>query len=385
MATISWGTGGGGDTALAWAGNSTLSATQIVSAAIELLWAEFVDDDNTLLLYQMDEALWAGVANEIVDGSGRGKHGYRSAGAGTTAAGWQNRYGALSAGTKLTLPSNIINAECAGDFTMEFFVRWNTSGANAYEVFLVDWAAFVGFRFRWNDNWQGATAVALTVDQSTTGTAGNLGTGQYVFGTDWHHVIVTRNGGDFAVYWDGVRGALQTTMSGTNTWGAAGGTSNLLRDGAGAAGVIDLDGARFSNMARYGSGASITPPGRYPASGNVIAGNNTLAGTLTDITWASTETGDNEGDVSAVEVWTGGGWSAVGGASPTSPITGLSLPVTTGNLLRVTMTPKADTLKTETPILTWAKATVTAAVTGGLPLITLPRQQRVGPSLAGLR
>ena len=99
------------------------------------------------------------------------------------------------------------------------------------------------------------------------------------------------------------------------------------------------------------------PGGGYPATGTVVALNNTVAGTLTDIAWVATETGDNEGDIYKIEVWTEGGWTQVGGDSPTSPITSLSLAVTTGTMLRITLTPGAAGL--ETPILTSITATIT--------------------------
>jgi hypothetical protein len=130
-----------------------------------------------------------------------------------------------------------------------------------------------------------------------------------------------------------------------------------------------LDDWQWALTRRYSSNFS---PVRFPAAGTVIAGNNPLAGTLTEVAWSATESGDNEGDVLAVEVWSGGTWQVVGGASPTSPLTGLSLSVVSGNLLRFTLAPKTDALQSETPVLTWAEATVEA---GGL---VLPRRFNAG-------
>lgn len=91
-----------------------------------------------------------------------------------------------------------------------------------------------------------------------------------------------------------------------------------------------------------------------------------------------------EGDISKMEVYDcdAGAWQQIGGASPTSPITGLDILIADGvtDIVRVTMDPKADALQTETPKLTALTATYEAALLR-YPGARRPLWTRRGPVL----
>jgi len=83
---------------------------------------------------------------------------------------------------------------------------------------------------------------------------------------------------------------------------------------------------------------------------------------VTAIDWTGTF-GSSYGTLYQVQVNTGTDaspiWTTVGGSNPTSPITGLSIPVQAGvtKWLRVYLAPKADTLQSETPTLNAIRVT----------------------------
>jgi hypothetical protein len=359
MATQRW-----GDTGLAWSGNSTLNLTRIVSNQVLLDFVAPAVLANTKGLWRMDEAAWAGAANEVVDASGLGRHGQAYSGA-TTADAWINRGGTFNGSNYALIPStNDYKYGLNDPVTYEAWFKF--TGAPAANK---DLCGFYGTP-------DGFVANAMMLATSSTaitgwmrfGINGNNTTLTPVYACSpqdnaWHHMALETwvvSGTRYAqVFFNGVGG---TVVSGVAKAPDATAAHALGARWAGTTATAGdffiglVDEVRWT-LARVYNGTNFAPV-RFPAAGTVIGGNNPLVGTLTGVSWNATESGDNEGDVSAVEVWTGGAWTAVGGASPTSPITGLSLPVGTGNLLRFTLAPKADALKSETPLLAWAEATV---------------------------
>jgi hypothetical protein len=132
-----------------------------------------------------------------------------------------------------------------------------------------------------------------------------------------------------------------------------------------------LAGMRLSNAVRYSSAFS---PHLYEA-GSVSCTDSAFAGgTVSRVDW-SVDSGS--GTVSAVYLWTAAGWQQVGGANPTSPLTGLAVTVPGGgSIVKVALAPLAGGLQLVTPTLDWVQVTSSAA-----GVRTRTRPQRIGPYL----
>lgn len=380
MASTSWGTGGGGAVEQAWAGNSTLSDTRIVSGAVELDVARPAVTDETIALWRMNEAEWDGSADEVVDAGPNELHGQAIAGA-TTVAGWMDRAGDFDGSDHVKPPfSTAFNLGPTDSITMECWFKLDRLNANQTLIgtHLDGFRRQARIRVNSNNTFLGAVGGS---DNSTTDGSGNawrilinnwLPTGVTLQTGVWYHLAFCQwvedgtNNHKAQMFLNGVGSSVTTLNSSVPLYcrvceGEYHGQPYVGATNNNQSPIEYLDGqideAWVTRERTYSGNFS---PVRFPASGTVVAGNNAAAGTLTRIEWSATESGDNEGDVSAVEVYSEGSWQAVGGASPTSPITGLSLPVVAGNLVRFTLTPKADTLQSETPKLTWATAIVPA-------------------------
>lgn len=357
MVSISWGTDGGGDRALAWSGNSVLSAARIVSAAeVSLAPVQAAVDANTRGLWRMDEASWNGTANEVVDSSGSGNHGtaYNSA---TTAAGWIDRCGSFTAASNhyvLVPSSDSLKYGLNDTFVMDCWFKYTgASGNGKYFV------GYTGSEYLFGYLNTDSAIASIRYGSPTSQTYGQvMGTFQ---DSAWHHFAFQTwvvSGNRYARL--AVDGAWGTERNATAKASVAAynyciGTYWQASPAGSWTGLVD--DLRISMGSLYTPGTDFSPY-RY-STGTVVATNNSLHGDLNEVSWASVESGDNEGDIAAVEVWSAGSWTAIGGASPSSPITGLEIPVTTGALLRFTLAPKSDALQSETPILNWVKGTIT--------------------------
>jgi len=369
MATQRW-----GDSGLPWSGNSTLAACALSGNTVVLDYNRPAVIAATKGLWRMNEASWAGTAGEVLDASGLGHHGQAYGGA-TTAEGWMNQAGSFSGSNYALVPAHEDLRFAAGEAaTFEVWFRGNPTTTkllcgwynvlNSWDLRLLTTSAGGSLRWRRSDTGDG-----VTLTPTVSGTYND---------NNWHHLAVvtwvdggTRYAQAFA---DGVAGTALSGVEGSQTTNCAFGFGGRWDDGSltlGFAGL--LDEAHWCKSRLYTGAFS---PVRFQASGTVVCANNTLAGTLTGVSWGATESGDNEGDISKVEVWTDGAWTQVGGDSPTSPLAGLVLPVAAGNLLRFTLAPKADAKQSETPVLTWAEATVQGATAGYYSNLLANRQGR---------
>lgn len=361
MATIGWGTTGA-DTDLTWVDNSTLSGTRLLTETVLLNWDEPDVAADTFLLQRWNAKSGAYATNETVTCEGASTQTLKAfIGAGGSITGGAN---ALNLAVSHVRPSYWYHSAGAAqggaqDWGFRFFFRFNAA-LGTYQKLIRNA----------NGSWDITVFASGSMNVTINGNSVSLGAGSIVTGT-WYELVVHCDNTTshlFGVWLNG-------TWIGSNTYSAPAYISypnsgsnlvflNLINSDASA--PTTGDGLELWLSARHTAdlGSAISPRLFYPASGTVVTANNTLEGTLEEISWFSTESGDNEGDVSTVEVWTSGSWQAIGGASPSSPITGLSLPVVAGNLLRFTLAANVDTLKTETPILTWAQATIGA--TGGI-------------------
>lgn len=391
MTTIGWGTSGA-DVDLPWSGNSTLTNCTIVSSAVQVAQAVPASDANTLGLWLLNE----GSGASAVDSSATGNTGLTvDAGAGAaweTAAPWQGAAHVAAAAPSaiwlycddLASPAQI----AAG--TYEAWIRpdHDPTDTSHYDRWLSiepnPWLSYDTTIAVYHIGNVGTPQGRWSVFPGhSVGGFGAVDTGAYWSYGDWVHVRVTwvrdaSNGGlgTVALYVNGnaiCSGAYQ--YAGTNDAGFGqriavlnSWANNLYAPGA-------ADTIRLSSVVRSDAWT------RYAGYGIAIAGNSTATGTLTRVAWDAGGSGAFGGAVNNVKVYTGGQWVQVGGYNPTSPITGLALPVVPGNLLRFRVDASSDSARSETTILTSATATIT---TGGLTLPMITRLPgRVGPSLAG--
>lgn len=103
----------------------------------------------------------------------------------------------------------------------------------------------------------------------------------------------------------------------------------------------------------------------YPSSGTgTLTGTGLAAKVPSAVSWNATE-GASYGEVSKVELLDASlGWTQVGGDNPTSPISVSGITLAADQCLRVTLTPKADAIRSETPILQDVTVTYPDAATG---------------------
>ena len=103
----------------------------------------------------------------------------------------------------------------------------------------------------------------------------------------------------------------------------------------------------------------------YPATGTgTLSGTGLTAKAPTVVSWTATE-GASYGEVSKVELLDASlGWTQVGGDNPTSPISVSGITLAADASVRVTLTPKADAIRGETPTLADLTLTYPDAATG---------------------
>ncbi len=167
----------------------------------------------------------------------------------------------------------------------------------------------------------------------------------------WHHFAVSVDSDSARLYMDGVKVA--TVASPTTS--VTSGTLVLSRNATNNSRywASGLDNLAIHTTARY-TGDSFYC-GRYAQYGVITVNTSTaLPRLISSIAWDAT-TGSSYGNVYQVHVNTGTDeapiWTKVGGDYPTNPIGGLSVLCTSSKLCRLTLTPKNDALKTETPTL----------------------------------
>ncbi len=339
---IRWG-GTGGDINLPWAENCDLDGTRVASDDVLLDWCQFEPDEQTLGLWHLNEAGWDGTPGEVVDSSGNGHHGTAANGA-DTVPGWLDRAGSFSAPlqTAVEIPySAALNPDW---FTVEFWVKWNGTAAD-YQTPMSsrDGAAKLGWiMYVENSNtwvfWHGTGSAWIRTVAAVS-----------PISNQWQHVAVYLQVlAAVSIY---INGAL-VGQRGSSLYHVN--TSKPTYLGAGYIGGYHWNGlvdeVRLSSGQRYSGPFS---PTRYPEAGTVTARYGPMTEQrLSQIAWNGTF-GPDTGRLRRLWVYSGGDWQQVGGDYPTSPITGLELPVTGPDLVRVELEPKADALQSETPTLDW--------------------------------
>jgi hypothetical protein len=352
MATVAWGKDSGADVVMPWYGNSVLERTRIVGGGspnddVALDWNEFEVDAHTRAMWRMNE----GSGTRAGDSSGYGHNGTLVGGA----SGWSNE--------AWLGPYCFRRTDDGSPGSSYITVQHADTLIGMTALTLEWWMKGEWFPARGGD-WRNPAAISKTFSYSAA--FGNWGqdinASVYINGArylpswggalqrrvDWTHVAVTWNGTNaFECFVNGVSKGTRSAQAGAVT-GQAG--YALTMASAGFVGL--LDEVRISDVCRYtGSFA----PTRYQESGTVTAQYELQSPyRLTEIGWAGTF-GANYGLLTKLEVHTTGGWVTVAEnpAGVESPITGLDLIVAGPELVRATLVPKADTLRSETPVLDW--------------------------------
>jgi len=334
MSTLAWGSGLSADRVLTFAGNCELTAMRIASSAVALDWVRF--GGNPKHYWTFDE----GSGTSAADSGAVPRTMTLNGGSWETASPWigpadlnpnwtnvtlQETY-VLSAGTTIECW-----AYCIVDGNQRVLLQCGGLGLR----FLFNWPS-AGYWLQDGNDW-----------------APQMLTSSPVITTGWHHLAAVWDSTGGRLYVDGVQAG---SYSGTPPNGWIGDlylgyqVSNWTRPWA--PGKIG-DFAMYTS-AKYTSNFT---PTRYQ-DGSIVLTDSSFSGPrkVTTIDWIGTF-GDNYGRVYRIQVNTGTNtnpnWVTVGGDYPSSPISGLDLTVPSGTtrLVRVYLQPKADTKKTETPVL----------------------------------
>jgi len=365
MTTIKWGSSTGTGILLPFTGNSALDGTRIVNAGaadddIALAFNEFVPDANTLVAWRMNEASWSGELDEVVDASSNSLHGTAYNGA-TTATGWLNRCGAFLDADGLqhvrSDASNLLNG--LNSWWMSAWAK-PVQRASAYGRFGAILAVSPPgstYRLALAVCWDTTPPTAAVATESPTFTTStSVPTDQWThIGFEWTAAGTLRIYVNGTVAGEWTSAVWQPTqdlhvVSGVSTPDA----STIYNRYVGYA-----DDAVLATQNPWGGEFS---PHRYE-SGTVTA--QYALGTsyrLTNVDWSAT-TGVDYGQITKVEVYSGGAWLTVAenanGLTP--PLTGLDYTVTGPDIVRLTLVPKADTLQSETPLLDWVAVATESA------------------------
>ena len=360
MGSVTWGADVPGG--IPFSGNVTLSGCRLVGAgaaddALALGWNEHPADANTVAVWRMNE-VWNGTAGEVIDASGNGYHGQAINGVNTD-AGWMDRAykGVQSSNHYADVPTTLTGLNTLSALTVEAWVYPEKLGAQSGRVvFDNDYSYTLELRNAQKGTqtpfWRARTWTSVNGQNVVDSGASN----DFVW--QWYHVAFCWDGSQMRIY---VNGQLLVSKASTGslTRTPRGGRRNIGRDGAYLNGWYQgwMDDLRISSVARYSSAFS---PTRYPTTGTgTLTGTGLATRVPTAVSWTATE-GASYGEVSKVELLDAAlGWTQVGGDNPTSPISVSGITLAADASVRVTLTPKADAIRSETPTL--ADVTLTYA------------------------
>ena len=350
MLTIGWGTGSGAQTQLPWADNCSLSGTTVADGQVRLAWQTVAAQSDTYLLADFETA----PTGEVADGADFPAYGNNTLTArvvragGLTIADCGLRRGVTQDGStsylwhRLGTPlwaASSFGARCHLRLDGHVSERFALNGGNA--AWGVGW-----------DAW-GRLYVEVLSRRLTTTEAVVPGT--------WH---------DVACQYDHLQSAMRLWVDGVcvgSLWGATAAwvtypssASQLFVAGGDRpdASGMSLDTLELWQGVRYAEASDLAPRRFLPLTGEIVTTNNPQAGTLTQVEWSAVSGEGNAGRIHQVQVLSGGCWVPVGDDNPTSPLIDLNLPASAGDLLKFVLLPSSDPLATQTPLLTWAKATL---------------------------
>ncbi|HLD35248.1 MAG TPA: LamG domain-containing protein, partial [Planctomycetota bacterium] len=166
-------------------------------------------ESNLSALWHMNEALWNGTANEVVDASGLANHGARAAGTGSTVLSPAvfSRAGNFPGNTYINRADAVSLQFGTGNFSIEAWVNLSSIGLNQT---IIHKRNDDGVNFDNNRGWElwinssnQPTFSVLWVDDIALPTEVNntdISAGKSLEANKWYHIAVTRNVDTIAIY-----------------------------------------------------------------------------------------------------------------------------------------------------------------------------------------
>lgn len=370
MPSIRWGLGTGADINVPFTGNSILSGCRLIGAGgaddhIALDWDLRTPGANAV--YYVPGTEGVGNAQDTVGAS------VYDLTPGSWQSGWIGEYALGDTWGRATgVPVPTISV--LGNLTVEFW--WYRGAAATAITRIYTLASDEGNRWRWGVTvFEEVFPAQLRARVRGTNITVDLTTSLPALGT-WTHIAVEKHGNVERLYINGAVAAEKTQAMDAYTQPVSfTGWSNSGRwNGFYGATAAEYQGTAFSPV-RYKSAAqngTVQPYCQCSYAG--------LAGMVpAQVSWSATA-GDLYGKVKRILVNdVSAGWTAVGGAYPTSPVAISGLVLASADALRVELEPKADALQSETPVLDWLHLEYTLPPTGGR--VYRPTPVRLGPKL----
>lgn len=353
--SITWGdTGAGSDINLTFDGNSTLDSTRNISEgagddSIALEFNEAPVEADMELLWRFNEESWDGTPGEVLDATGNGDTGHLGSVGFVPTSDWLNNYANHSSGT----PQFAEDVASGGSDVPHAYCFW-AKVVNPES----DWAFVRRGSWEYVRINQAAAPSMLTLYKVGDVGESIVSTLEVPHDGAWHYIAVLVHTSPRQIEfflddtWD--------TQSYSYAYPGWGGNELRVHHQI-------INGGGFDDFASFWNGvpshAWIEAQAKRFNQGTAIV-NYDLGGgsrTFQTLSWNALESGDWEGDISRIDVYGADSqWHQVGGDSPTSPIEGIGLEVSSNVQIKYTLDPKSDTLQTETPKLQDVTATVSA-------------------------
>jgi hypothetical protein len=359
-----------------FSGNVSLSGCRLVGAggaddALALDWSRN-PGSNCAALWRFNEAAYTGATGEVLDAIGTA-HGQAMNGAQTATTGMTRALQTVGASDQyVRFPYSSVFAH-TGSGAVAAWVYW-------------DGSTYSGNRLYIRTNSSSYWGIALFVEDDGTprlllvrgGTMRAL-SGTVALGNGWNYLVGRWDASKQYCDLYTTAGVYRDSMS----------SSGSIRQGKAVTTIAsDIPAApyrtlRTDELAIYNQEmpqSAFDALGYwYPASGSAtLTGAGLATRVPTAVSWTAT-VGAEYGAVSTIELLDAAlGWTQVGGDNPTSPISVSGITLAADASVRVTLTPKADAIRSETPILQDLTLTYADAAT------YIPRRIspiRIGPRL----
>jgi hypothetical protein len=386
MSSIAWGSGSGADIELPFVGNSTVDALQI-GDALFVDFATVSPASDTQFLLQFDGAVGAYNNGATLPAQGVSGNVF-SAQVGTNAQlacvvdGQRQAIERTTLSTDFTETAiNHTSGPALGmqSFGCRFFYKPGTATGIYQEA-----QAVSGGNSNWVVKGEGGNPgrIVVALGGSQWDSPYNLVAGQWADISFQYDYTNTRAG--FWVNGVYIQGGT-VSASGFISYPNTASQIFLMEGWANRENDYSIDTFELWTGDRYSSALpsnGIAPRTIYNPGGTAILSGIISPGNLIEVSWDVDVNSPYAGGVSAVYAFSSGAWVQVGGANPSSPITGLSLPMTAGEMVKIELAASGDTLQTQTPELLWVRVDYAPLSTGGIPF---RYQGRTGPSMAGQR
>ena len=267
-------------------------STDISRTTDKYIWAatgsagEFSNDSNTKLLMHFD-----GVdGSTTFTDSSSGSHSISGVG-GAQLDTAQKKFGTASLlldgnSDGLSIPASSDWVYGTGDFTIEWWVRFNDLGSANISFYLNgthDQSPEIWVHVNYNGGsrnlrYEMLNASGTRVDSDDTAA-------RFTATNTWYHCAITRDGSNMRTYIDGVQ--VDSNAEATGSYGKNAQSEFGYRDHGGAQQFLDgwIDEVRFSNTCRYPNGTTFTPNSTVAqsATGTALGTTNVPSSAVTEV------------------------------------------------------------------------------------------------------